>query len=514
MFTVTAVAFAEDGNEGGGSDKPTTPAREVTFDAEKFAEYVFDGPASIEMSTTFMFDGKITVDEKEVVWFKDYKVLHEIFDGINYIELKDEEKVVAEDDDDYASTTKYKLTYDYNLDELKIDGDKPTEPEAKEYQATQHVKLGSAPAVDGYLFAGWEISFTAENKAPEFESFENFPSSFVFNMPAAEVTVKAHWVEKAKEGETQPEITFYANDVIYVLYSSSDSRETMDKWESCPVTNSFSVTTKGWWNFRFAVADGVNVSKKDHSLDWDKDILATTYDNVQAKITEREESNQPFDDDFEKELEKIDYTLRRWAEDTTHPKIKLSSAMEDKMLEGLTVGKSYTISTALTIEDASSDTLVNYEVFKKVGNVDGADKDGWLSIYNSETGKVTEGYEDCISGGVITPLEKDVTGDYIYKIVYSVVDGNGYFGVDEDATKLEEYHPEMLLKVYRAVVEPGSRAIQAWKIVLYVIAGLSAVGIVVLLCIKPKQAVANDGRYTASANEDTAGSSDGTDKEE
>ncbi|MCH5152552.1 MAG: hypothetical protein J1F68_01135 [Clostridiales bacterium] len=530
MFSVTAVAFANTESGDTGSGEAST-GRTVRFDDKVFLDYVYNNrPFDIEMSKTFMFDGIVKVgegeNEKNVVWFKDSDILHKMFDGINYIELKDENIVKPKDDEELGDdVVTYNVHYELNLPEgveasgAEEDEDAvviPKVPEDKKYQATEHVTLADSLTLKGYTFAGWEVSF--DGRAREFQEYI-FAAGFKFNMPATEVTVKAVW-KKVVSNDNQDgndaagsdEVTIpdvYANDLIYVLYNSSDSRQTMDKWERCLVTSNFSVTTKGWWNFRFAVADGIKLSEKDHVFDWDEDILVTTYQNVQDAIDKGDKK--------ESELLGMDYTLRCYAKDTTHPQVKLSTTMEEKQKDGLTVGTTYSISTALTIEEAGSSTHVTYEVFKKVGtDVEGADKDGWLLIYASTTGEVTEGYEKYIStSGVITPREEDITGDYVYKIVYSVVDDFGYFGVDEKADSLEEYKPKLLLKVYAEVVEPGApSATEIWKIVLYVVAGLSAVGIVVLLCIKPKQAEAQDARYNAKSNEAADGSSDGDETQE
>ena len=511
MFAVTAVAFAEDTVTPGedvtpGGDTEDEAARKIEFAASEFKSYVFDGYSStIEMSKTFMLDGKINIPDgegtKEVVWYQNQEILHKIFPEINYIELKDEDF----DENEEATLT---LTYS-GLPEASGEeaGAAEDETKVKKYHATEHVTLDKTPTQEGKIFDGWEIKF--DGRASEYENYR-FAEGFTFNMPKANVEIIAHWIDKAEEGaEQQKTVDLYANDVIYVLYNSSDSRESMDKWERCLVTKTFSVTTDGWWEFRFAVGDGIRLAETDHVFDWDKDILATTYDNVQKQITEKEKSGGKFTKAEEAELLKEDYTLRCRTEDTTNPEIKLSSTMENKQTEGLTAGTTYSISTALDIEDASS-TTVTYVVYKKVGDVEGAEN-GWLLIYDSKTGTVTEGYEDNIStSGVITPLEEDITGEDVYKIVYTAVDRYGNHGVKAGDETKAEYHPEMLLKVKAKVVEPGtSNPIEAWKIVLYVIAGLSAVGIVVLLCIKPKQADATDARYNASANETAEGGTDG-----
>lgn len=272
--------------------------------------------------------------------------------------------------------------------------------------------------------------------------------------------------EEDTEGEEE---VVTPNDKIYIEYCrpSDDPRDS--EWQTCAVTSTFSMTSAGDWYFRYAVVDGAKASVKDYSFD-SADVLARSS------------------------------VLERNAKDTTNPVVDLSSSMKDKHDTGLTAGTNYTVSTSLTITDCSS-TTTTYEVYKKVGkDVEGADSDGWILIYDSKTSTVTEGYEDSISTtGTIKPSDDDVTGEYIYKIVYTVVDAYGNIGV-RDSKLNTEYHPELLLKVNAAAADDNSN-VEIWKIVLYVIAGASAIGIIVLLCIKPKQEVA-DGRYNANATED------------
>ncbi|MCM1195328.1 MAG: hypothetical protein NC099_01210 [Corallococcus sp.] len=190
--------------------------------------------------------------------------------------------------------------------------------------------------------------------------------------------------------------------------------------------------------------------------------------------------------DKDNETLAVSDSFSRVAEDTKHPVVSLSSSMNTKHDDGLVVGTTYTIVTSLTIEDASN-TVVTYVVDKKVNGE-------WVEeIYNSETKEVKKGYEKYIStSGVITPSEDDVIStkenpDYIYRIRYSVVDANGYYGVAAENSTTEE-NPTLTLFVKAAPDDGKKSVLEIWKIVLFVIAGLSAVGIVVLLCIKPKQA--------------------------
>ncbi|MCH5157198.1 MAG: hypothetical protein J1G02_04915 [Clostridiales bacterium] len=541
MFAVTAIAFAQDDVNDG--DEDVTPSHEVSFDADAFKSYVYDNQLKmIEMSKTFMLDGKVTItdgdEEKEKVWFKDYNIVHEIFPGIRCLVLEDEDIVDidpdASEDGGYsaAGVTPWDIFYVLNLPkDAKVSGNSQVGDNEEgedglqyykfvRYQKTEIVTLEKAPTLTNYRFAGWDFSWTSkyEDKLPaELKLDYLFEAGFKFNMPEAMITATAKWEKIATdddnksdetpddpdvEEETLPDI--YANDELYILYTGSDSKEEMDKWDRCLVTDTFSVTTTGPWAFRFAVADGSKTSEKDHTFDWDDDILVTTFDNVLDEIEKGEMSEQ--------QLLAIDYTLRCIAEDTTCPEVKLSTSMKNKVSEGLTVGTTYSISTALDIEDASS-TRVTYVVYKMVNGA-------WKQIFDSAKSEVAEGYEENISkSGVITPLDTDVKADkaHVYKIEYTVTDAYGYVGihVDKDAEGELTEKPTMLLFVNAKPVAPKSMtAIDAWKIVLYVIAGLSAVGIIVLIFIKPKQETAADGRYNASSDGETNGEQEGnSDKE-
>ncbi|MCX4286467.1 MAG: hypothetical protein OSJ68_04125 [Clostridia bacterium] len=231
-------------------------------------------------------------------------------------------------------------------------------------------------------------------------------------------------------------------DKIYIEYRtpSEDPRE--EKWGDAKlVTSTFSVNTSGWWTFRYLIKD-----KNDKELARSSSFV-------------------------------------RYAEDLTNPVVDLSDSMKNKAKDGLTSGITYSISTSLSITDSSS-TTVTYIVEKLVKGV-------WTKIYDSESKEVTKGYENNIStSGVITPVDNDINKDKtpVYKITYTVVDSYGYEGVSSGENQVE-FHPELLLFVNAPEgTEKQAQKIEAWKIVLYVIAGLSAVGIVVLLCIKPKQA--------------------------
>ena len=515
MFSVAAVAFAEEPNEG----ESQTEARVKFTDAnaEQYKNLVFlPQLKKVVMSDKFMLDGKIKDGDKDVVWYKSAKFLHLFFEGINYIELADEAKGEG---DVWTDSTTYNLTYNYGYDaemEETVGADKlpqaPAEPE--KYHATEHVKLAKAPQIDGYKFAGWTVSWDGCDVV-EFTKFNNFPADFEFNMPAKAVTVTAKWIklepqtedkgdgdaetaDGEEEGDKKTEyvdvdVTFYANDAIYLMYCGPDgdyNKETKD-WDYCAVDSTFNLSTEGEWWFRFAVLDGVKVSKSGYEKD---QIIATTYDNVLALM----EADPKWSDDY---ILERDYTLKLYADDQLHPVVKKSSTAIDKEEDGLTAGVKFTISynSLLTVTDTSG-WSATYEVYKKVNGE-------WVLIYDStrKTGKVVdEKYADCISdSGVITPLESDVAEYTVYKIVFSVKDNYGFYGVSEDDDS-QPYKPEIELKVVLPEKDPGVTPVEVWKIVLYVIAGLSAVGIVVLLFIKPKQKPVEDGRYSAETEADKA----------
>lgn len=242
-------------------------------------------------------------------------------------------------------------------------------------------------------------------------------------------------------------------DVISVeSCSPSGDPKVESDWTSRSLTSTFSMRTSGWWLFRYVVKDSEG--------------------NVLAKSP----------------------ILTRYAVDVDHPVVELSDTLKKKQEEGLVVGVDYSVQTSLTITDSSS-TTTTYIVYKMV---DGE----WKQIYDSQSREVAEGYDKNIStSGTITPLASDVSADKspVYKVVYTVVDNEGYVAVNGDKA---EFHPEMTLFVKAAESDNKTNAVDVWKIVLYVVAGLSGVGIIVLLCIKPKQK-AVDNRVVDSKSNDT-----------
>ncbi len=184
----------------------------------------------------------------------------------------------------------------------------------------------------------------------------------------------------------------------------------------------------------------------------------------------------------------------RYVVDETNPVVELGSTLKDKQEKGLTAETAYTISTSasssssyLKVTDSDKSVKVTY-VVKKV--VDGTEK----VIYDSVDG-IVDGYEGTdIKNGVITPGASDVSDNTVYTIVYTITDAVG-----RSATQ------ELKLKVVAktVVATEGEKKVDVLKIVLYVVAGLSACGIIVLLCVKPKKSNASTRVvYTENTSDD------------
>ena len=175
-----------------------------------------------------------------------------------------------------------------------------------------------------------------------------------------------------------------------------------------------------------------------------------------------------------------------YVRDVTAPVVEMGTTLSDKILDGLTVGKAYTVSTAsssIKVTDSSTYTIT-YVIKKLI-------KGQYVEVYSSVDG-LSEDYEGKdISNGTIVPTADDVSGQAVYQIVYSVVDANGYKSQELVAG----------LKVNVAEVQDAEKKVDVLKIVLYVIAGLSAAGIVVLVFfVKPKKEEPTRVVYTEDTN--------------
>lgn len=266
-----------------------------------------------------------------------------------------------------------------------------------------------------------------------------------------------------------------ASDKVEIQYfkPGSDRGEVAEDKDSkagyAAAEEQIDVNSVGWWSFRFVVV-------RPH---------ATTEEK------EGEEAKTTYSVDYTKDIVAKSQLVSLYAQDVDNPIITLNQTRyDDYTKKGITVGTRYSIPTTLlfTMTDdgkgTSSSYITVYYVIEKM--IDG----NWTAIYDSskDTKVLDDKYSDFVSASGILAGNDDVSSnskDYKYRVKYSFKDQYGYTGVDKDGNA-----PEFVLNLYvnaKKATEEEQDTAKVWQIVLYVIAGLAAVGIVVLLCIKPKQ---------------------------
>lgn len=197
---------------------------------------------------------------------------------------------------------------------------------------------------------------------------------------------------------------------------------------------------------------------------------------------------EPSDDAEEETVYTEKFVL--YVVDATAPILEKGTTLADKESAGITVGNSFTVSTASTyVKVTDSSTYTTSYVIKKLINGE------YVVVYSSVDG-LSEDYEGTdIKSGTITPTADDVLEKATYQVVYSVTDANGYVSEDLVAE----------LKVNAATEDvEEEKKVNVWKIVLYCIAGLAAVGLVVVIFfVKTKQPTNERIVYTEDTNNDT-----------
>ena len=141
-----------------------------------------------------------------------------------------------------------------------------------------------------------------------------------------------------------------------------------------------------------------------------------------------------------------------------------------------------------TVTAVGTSATYTYQITKLVAGE-------YVVIYDSETGEITEGYEDFVTtAGSLVPGKKEVaTKDadgkvvYLYKVVYNAKDSYGYTN-------------SLTLNVLTTQPDTEMSAFDVWETVLIVVASLSAVGIVVLLFVKPKDEEENGRKHYGEEN--------------
>lgn len=398
----------------------------------------------------------------------------------------------------FADGEKYKVTY------AAGEEGEGTGPAEASYDAGAEVTLAAASAFTakkGFEFDYWQVSgsdtqYSAEDKftitgdvtvtavwkeihkvkvTDKLNGFleeDEFFNSLKFEMGDVKFGVKlmesVENVQAAFDGikyaKDDKDVLKKDNDVIYVEYCRpSESPKGQENWQnSVKITESIRLSSSGWYLFRIVVKDSTG-----------KNVLAAS-DGIS-----------------------------RYAEDTSRPVVSLSTTMKNKVENGLVAEEKYSVPTSgLTngSTDEMSTTTVNFKVYKVVNSED-------VLIYDSVSKEITEGYKEFVDvDGAITPSKNDISDSTVYKIVYSVTDAYGFSGI-ADKENIQnysalEFNPVMELKVVAAPAKDDNSAINVWEIVLFCIAGASAIGIVVLLCIKPKEAA--PARVASVAKEEKA----------
>ena len=299
-----------------------------------------------------------------------------------------------------------------------------------------------------------------------------------------------NFVTEEKDGKTT--IDDGSDKVLVQYFKPAGDRGAVEEGSSkanyAEAGDKITVAETGWWSFRFVVV---------------RPRL--------EKAAEGEEKATYFDIDYTKDIVASSALIDVWAQDTDNPVISLREDEANKLIvNGLTAGTRKSISTTSIFNTtdngkngSSSYITINYIVEKIV---DGK----WVKIYDTTADtKVVEGYGDYISSSGILASEDEVSKngtDYKYRVTYSFVDSYGYVGKDSEGN---DYTYTLNLTVKAKEKTEETKKVDVWKIVLYVIAGLSAVGIVVLLCIQPKQP--DDGTINGRVHygsEDNAESND------
>lgn len=225
---------------------------------------------------------------------------------------------------------------------------------------------------------------------------------------------------------------------VKVLYCNPNSYfHTSDKWDESD--NDISATTYGEWHFRYVIVDKAG-NESEQSVGITRTIVHPG----------------------------------------TAPEIELTSTQLKVETTGIKAGSTYTIPTP-TVTAVGTTASYTYQITKLVG-------EDYVVIYDSKTGDITEGYEDFVTtAGSLVPgknevATKDEAGKvvYLYKLVYTATDNYGYTNT-------------RTVNVMTTKPDAEMSAFDVWETVLIVVASLAAVGIVVLLFVKPKEEVA-EGR--------------------
>lgn len=422
--------------------------REIAFVSDEFSNLE-------EVKTVEKVQGASEHFQFDYAWLADEAKVEKIFTGISYVlKFGDWKATIGADD-------KMNVTWS-NKEDLNV-------------TKTATLERKDSSDSDNKFVGTWEGTLSGKPVKLVFDSTKKVAvTRNGLSLGSVTYEIKDETAE-FRTGDTNKNFAVAdGSDKVYVQYATPTvdykdfaSWNTVEIGTDINVIGTTSSTSRiGWWVFRFVAKDSNGT------------VLT---DNTGTEVRS----------------DRIDVYFGDASAPAYRDNNGLTSDMISMRDNGLTVDETYTIKTNLRYIDNGSVT-VNYKVYK------------WDTKTNDWTAepilvkgeKVAEGYEDYITAaGVITPHKEDVLADKkpAYKIVYSLIDDQLY---ESDTTTLE-------LFVKNAEEKVPASSTDVWKIILYVIAGLSAVGIIVVLCIKPKKPETEDAR---SANTDVNASEPKADK--
>lgn len=436
IFFGSVVAFAE--NTDGDTD--TEEEVEISFNSD-----VYDA-LNLEISKNHALTEEYRLPTE---WLKDETIVASVFTNIVY-KLDDSREVTFTSEDGAITEIVLSdgtLTVTYTVDSesrtatlTNADYDASAEnPLLGTWSDSQGSSVVFAAGTDSDVTASGTIKYVPSDETAE----------------AEDITVEL--TEVALGDVDEYSLTSDSNIVRVQYLETGDDYKDEDNWNFADVDADIDVSTSGWWMFRYVVCK--SSSAKTTILAQSDNVSVYFYDNSKPVI------------------------------DGTYG--GLSEAMHTTMEDGVQVGKTYTIRTSLSSVTDSSSYTVYYTLYRWVDN-------DWLAIFDNEADDkyLVEGYEDYVSSsGVITFKEEDVLADNapIYKIVYRVTDNYDF------TTTLNADGENIEMTIFAVEAEDEIDSMEILSYVLYAVAALALIGIVVVLCIRPKK---SDSAAASSDNND------------
>ncbi len=389
--------------------------------------------------------GTVTIDSTSVSASDDgYYYVNQEFDyemnsdaeSYFYVEFSAVAEFTDEDGDVLSGETLYAMDGIVEDTLPAIDTDDDAEPVLVYYVFADVYDDGDVSNARVVCFDTVAPTIDAANLTAWLESSENGHDLYLSWVPAGDdYEMPGDWAEDTTIVGEVTALDGESNNMdmleITVEYCSPSDYYDEEDWSSCDIDSDFDIDEVGNWVFRFVVED----------------------------MAGNRTTSEPF---------------VRMARSTAGPTITFTSSNLTATSDGITAGETYTIIAPTTTDSLGTTLTTTYVVYKLV---DGQ----YIQIFDSVTEEVTEGYEDYITLGYLTPGEDeesqivDASYEYLYLIDYTAVDGNG-MSVTETLS----------IRVNAPTTLTGIASLTTWEWVLIGVSVASAIGIVCLLVIKPK----------------------------